>query len=290
MSKRILLFVLFGVMGSVSICVSGADNTTIRPDLYESSLENWWHETYLKNDYLLIDNRDVTNYQDLLKSTCSSIGNCKVASKNTAFLRLLLDEAESLESMIDDKLSSNIYHENIILYKQIQLEHQRISDLARDILDAGYKIEKAEFKRLVGSELYGDGDVESTLAALLNYSSWRPQPGYLYSLEFMQVHQVLSGGALITQHPYVAMTNRRYVYIKTKRRFVDGESLEGFYASLNGVYKYQSLVGPKTVYSFNLHSLGQNQLVKGKRFYFYPMLLDISGMEEMVTNEALKWK
>lgn len=114
----------------------------------------------------------------------------------------------------------------------------------------------------------------------MSVNSWKPEKEYIYSLEYLQVLQVVDKGIIATINPYLSTINNKNIFIYTNKNLVDGDGLDSYFATYSGVYKYQSILGQRTIHSFNLYDLDENQMVNGTRFYFYPKIFSIDDNKE----------
>jgi hypothetical protein len=229
----------------------------------------------------------------------------ELSNKNECLLRLMRDyasavkdsktlsTAEAYSKAYDDALVNCGFKDSPIerslktsvIYSEISIERKRMSNLQAEVYQDAYTREKALFKKMTGFSFYGqENHLEYTLSSLLSDSQWKPELGYLYSLRYMQAMQTIGKGILMTQN--IPSAYNKTAFLDTNINFVDGQALDGYYAYYVGTRKYQSLAGPRNVYAFNLFQYNSNQSVKGRQFYFYPKVLNISAIEEKVINDA----
>lgn len=262
----------------------------------EENLQEWWDENYLKYEYTLIEPqlRDAKSYDqviNILRDKAKNDVKDKLTKNNMALSMAFFDEAEKLLSVIDKKLSAIKYNDDEIdAYKIIISERKRLEEIKNSIHINGYNYEKKKFKEITGNVFYeknSEEDDDYTLSALLNFQSWRPEKGYLYDLEYMQVLQVTSDGLILATNSLVAMPNDKNIFLYTDKKFVDGDSLNGYYATYYGIYKYQSILGQRTIHSFRLYNLEDGQVIKGKRFYFYPDILDVNNIKNEFSKDLV---
>lgn len=255
-------------------------------------LQKWWENKYLASDSLLVrpDMREAANQEQVLAALMKATEDPKKAkianNKNVPLLRVIYEEADVLSDLLSEVLRENPKTGQAIgARKTILSERQRLNAIKEEIYDNCWNIEKERFEKLIKAKFYSiNGDGKNTLAGLLSTPSWKPEKGYLYSLEYMQVLQVARDGVLMTQNPLLSATPRT-AFLYTSKKFVDGEGLAEWHAEYVGTYQYQSLLGTRTVHSFKLRDLGIGQLIQGKRFYFYPNILDISDIQEEVIKD-----
>ena len=159
-------------------------------------------------------------------------------------------------------------------YEEISSERNRINNLRSEVYLDAYRREASSFANTTGYSFYGTGrDSQTTLSDSLYNSKWMPESGLLYSLQNMQAMQTIDGGLLMTS---ISPWGKNHIAVlETKINFVDGKSLDGYYASYVGSRKYQSLAGTRNVYAFKLFPYDRNQFVNGTQFYFYPNILPL---------------
>ena len=156
------------------------------------------------------------------------------------------------------------------IYGEITSERNRVYNLRSEIYQDAYRREFSVFLKMTGFSFYSSG-VNFTLSDSLNNPKWVPEPDLIYSLQNMQAMQTIDGGILmVSRYPW---GDSHIVFLDTTINFVDGKSLDGFYANYIGNHKYQSISGTRNVYSFKLFPYKRNQLVNGTQFYFYPNVI-----------------
>lgn len=261
---------------------------------HDDELKKWLDTEYFTLEYMLVK----PEYQkintendiiDLLSKKLKDKSRLKyLKSDNTALIRLFYEEAIGLEERLDNiVVRFSLKREDSSVTDLIFAERNRIKTLKNEFYSSSWNIEKVRFEKLVSAKFYSIRDDDNdTLASLLSKPGWNPEKGYLYGLEYMQVFQAAKGGYLMRQHPFLTVGTPRIAFLFTSKSFVDEDNLGGGYAEYVGVYKYQSILGVKTVHSFRLRDLGDGQLIKGKRFYFYPHILDITNIQKEITKDA----
>ena len=168
------------------------------------------------------------------------------------------------------------------IYHKITAERDRIESIRSEIYNYSSSYEKNLFQKSTGYVIFrlNDNTSDDTLAGLLIFSNLSPEPRVLYSLNGMHAMQTLNNGILMAPSNLIAMNKVTFLY--TNKDFVDGQSLDGYYAYKVGTYKYQSLSGARNVYAFKIFHYNIDQIVKEKHYYFYPNVIDVHGIKERI--------
>ncbi|BBO75852.1 hypothetical protein DSCW_32690 [Desulfosarcina widdelii] len=270
----------------------------------ENRLKEKYNKEYINNEtdgFQYIRNAD--NYDSLIKHFSASFITDEIkhnhpkksakfqenASRNNmAFAAIIFHDMDTLIDYLAELLRSgeknNIQGSEI--YKTINAERERLINIRAEVYLDAFSREEKIFNKITGLKFYCTSEtVRNTLAACLSEPGWQPSSGYLYSLQYMQVMQSVGEGVLMVQNPLLTVGGRT-AFLYTRKDLVDRQNLDGQYANYIGAYKYQSLTGPRKVYSFRIFDFRNDQVVGGKQFYFYPKILDISNIEDEVIQEA----
>lgn len=258
-----------------------------RVERCRAAIRSFWDESSLPYKFKdVYDSMQGTSYQEFLKrakSTEGRVSPCVLHPSvdendlKTAYAISLEINSyfKTLKSVIADREERKFYGCGDIVSlenRKLSIRAHQIKELSENIYNAAQEKEEKDFHSKTGfyMDLYNWFGNNTLTSYMINSYVFRPQKGYIYDLQRLEVFQRVPGGYLLVAN--IGGYDSEVIFLKTKRYFIVGTHFnpKEAFVTLTGTQRYTTLLGAeKEVFTFRL--IDAKTLQKWlKPYLFYP--------------------
>lgn len=258
-----------------------------RVEQCRASIRSLWNESSLSYKFKdIYDSMQGTSYQEFLKRAKSTEGRVSPCvlhpSVDENDLKTAYTISLEISSYLKDLELAIAQRRGRAFYgcedvaneenQKLQKCYQKIQDLGKNIYNAAQEKEEKDFHSKTGfyMDLYNWFGNNTLTSYMINSYVFRPQKGYIYDLQRLEVFQRVPGGYLLVAN--IGGYDSEVIFLKTKRYFIVGTHFnpKEAFVTLTGTQRYTTLLGAeKEVFTFRL--IDTKTLQKWlKPYLFYP--------------------